>query len=235
MRQFEQMRETWDADALELISDFIDATDRLVVRFIWRGVGHGPEANLELTNVVTVRKGKVFGLEYFWDHAEALEAVGLSEQDAHADSWACGILRAMSQENVEVVKRAVAAVNDRDVDGYLACCTADVRMENPVAPIEGAYEGSDGIRRFFADVLDTGPDFRVTIEWLESIGTDRVLGFMRLNMSGRASGINLGSDIPSTNLYDFTDGKIKRVRIFLDRREALEAVGLSDEWKSSPV
>ena len=133
----------------------------------------------------------------------------------------------MSQENVEVVKRAVAAVNDRDIDSYLACCTADVRMENPVAPIEGAYEGSDGIRRFFADVLDTAPDFRITIERLESIGTDRVLGFMRLNLSGRASGINLGSDIPSANLYDFTDGKIKRVRIFLDRREALKVAGLS--------
>src|SRR6185503_15081003 len=117
----------------------------------------------------------------------------------------------MSQENVEIVQRAVAAVNDRDVESYLACCTADVRMENPVTAIEGAYEGSDGIRRFFADVLDTGPDFRITIERLESIGTDRVLGFMRLNVSGRASGIILGSDIPSTNLYDFTDGKIKRV------------------------
>ena len=134
----------------------------------------------------------------------------------------------MSQENVEVVKRAVAAVNGRDLESYLACCTADVRMENPVAAIQGAYEGSDGIRRFFADVLDTAPDFRITIERLESIGTDRVLGFMRLNLSGRASGISLGSDIPSTNLYDFTDGKIKRVRIFLDRKEAFEAVGLSD-------
>jgi hypothetical protein len=51
---------------------------------------------------------------------------------------------------------------------------------------------------------------------------------MRLNMSGRASGINLGSDIPSANVYDLTDGKIKRVRIFLDRQEALEAAGLSE-------
>jgi len=134
----------------------------------------------------------------------------------------------MSQENVEVVKRAVAAVNDRDVESYLACCTADIQMENPVAAIQGAYEGSDGIRRFFADVLDTSPDFRITIERLESIGPDRVLGFMRLNMSGRASGINLGTDLPSTNLYDFTDGKITRVRIFFDRKEALEAVGLSE-------
>jgi ketosteroid isomerase-like protein len=86
MHQLGQQRETWDADALELTSDFIDAADRIVVRFIWRGAGHGPEANLEATGVFTVRKGRVFYVEFFWDHAEALEAVGLSEQDAHADS-----------------------------------------------------------------------------------------------------------------------------------------------------
>jgi ketosteroid isomerase-like protein len=86
MRQFEQMRETWDADALELISDFIDAADRVAVRFIWRGAGRGPEFNMEITGVYTVRKGRILVAEYFLDHAEALEAVGLSEQDAHVDS-----------------------------------------------------------------------------------------------------------------------------------------------------
>jgi hypothetical protein len=133
----------------------------------------------------------------------------------------------MSHENVQVVKRAVAAVNNRDVDSYLACCTADVRMENVNAPIEGAYKGADGIRRFFADMLDTAPDFRITIERLESIGADRVLGFMRLNLSGRASGVRLDSDIPSATVYDLADGKMRRVRIFLDRKEALEAVDSS--------
>ena len=44
--------------------------------------------------------------------------------------------------------------------------------------------------------------------------------------SGRTSGIDLGRDIPSTNLYDFISGKIKRIRIFLDHHEALEAAGL---------
>jgi hypothetical protein len=55
MRQWDQQRETWDTDALVPMSDFIDAADRAVVRFIWRGAGYGPEANLELTNVITVR------------------------------------------------------------------------------------------------------------------------------------------------------------------------------------
>jgi ketosteroid isomerase-like protein len=84
MREFEQWRETWDADSLESIS-IIDAGDRVVVRQRWRGVGHGPDLNMEVSVVTTMRKGKTILIEFFWDHAEALEAVGLSEQDARAE------------------------------------------------------------------------------------------------------------------------------------------------------
>jgi ketosteroid isomerase-like protein len=79
VRWCEQLRETWDADALEPIGDFIDIGDRVAVRQIWRGAGSGPEANLEMTWFGTVRKGKIVFVEFFWDHAEALEAVGFSE------------------------------------------------------------------------------------------------------------------------------------------------------------
>jgi ketosteroid isomerase-like protein len=79
MRQFEQLRGTWDADAVELIGDFVDAGDRVAVRFIWHGVGQGPEANVEATGLYTVRQSRIAAIEYFWDHAEALEAAGLLE------------------------------------------------------------------------------------------------------------------------------------------------------------
>ncbi len=79
MRQLEQQRETWDTDSFQLISDFIDIGDRVAVRWIWHGAGYGPEANIEATAVYTVRKGMIFRVEHFWDHAEALEAAGLSE------------------------------------------------------------------------------------------------------------------------------------------------------------
>jgi ketosteroid isomerase-like protein len=78
MREWEQFREAWDADAVEPLK-FIDAADRVVVRQITRGTGQGPEVNMELTNVMTVRKGKIVYQEFFWDHAEALETLGLSE------------------------------------------------------------------------------------------------------------------------------------------------------------
>jgi uncharacterized protein len=86
MRQWEQNRQTWDADTSEPISEFIDAADRVVVRAIWHGAGRGPQANMEFTHVYTLRNGRIVFVEYFWDHGEALETLGLSEQDAHADS-----------------------------------------------------------------------------------------------------------------------------------------------------
>ena len=79
MRQWEQLRETFDADALELLSDFIDAADRVAVRVNWRGAGRGPESNMEMTDVFTVRRGRICIIECYWDHAEALEALGPSE------------------------------------------------------------------------------------------------------------------------------------------------------------
>ena len=80
MREFEQLRQTWDGrDTAEPIGDLIDVGDRVAVRHIWRGAGHGPEAAVELTGVWTVRNGRILAADYFRDYAEALEAVGLRE------------------------------------------------------------------------------------------------------------------------------------------------------------
>jgi ketosteroid isomerase-like protein len=70
MRQFGQLRETWDADAFEVIGAYIEVGDRVAVRCIWRGAGHGPELSLQMTCVFTVRNGRIFGVEFFWHHAE---------------------------------------------------------------------------------------------------------------------------------------------------------------------
>ena len=85
MRQWEQQREPFDADTIELI-EIIDLGDRVATRFIWRAVGSGPDLNIEVTSVSTFRKRKTILVEFFWDHAEALETLELSEQEAHPDS-----------------------------------------------------------------------------------------------------------------------------------------------------
>ena len=86
MRQYERLREPWDSDTLEPISDFIDAGDRVVVTHRWHGEGRGPDLRMEHTAVWTIRKGKIFYQEHFLDLAEAVKTLGLSDQDLHPDS-----------------------------------------------------------------------------------------------------------------------------------------------------
>jgi ketosteroid isomerase-like protein len=131
----------------------------------------------------------------------------------------------MSATNLRTVERAIDAVNTRDIDTYLACCTDDVELRTPVTPVEGAYMGAAGIRRFFSDIEAAGPDFRIEIERTETLGADRVLAFMRTSASGRGSGIHMGTE--TTNVYDFVNGKIRRIEVFLDRELALREAGLT--------
>jgi ketosteroid isomerase-like protein len=79
IRTFERVRDTFDADEF-VPAEFVDAGDRVLVRGSWRGTGRGPEMVMEWTNVFTIRRGRIVLVEYFWDHAEALEAAGLAEQ-----------------------------------------------------------------------------------------------------------------------------------------------------------
>jgi ketosteroid isomerase-like protein len=132
----------------------------------------------------------------------------------------------MSQENARLVERAIAALNARDIEGYRACCTEDVKLETPMAAVGGVYEGIDGIRRFLTDIEDAAPDFRMELDGVEEVDSKRVLAFLRNSSTGRASGIRLAWS--QTNVYDLVDGKISHIRIFLDREEALKAVGLEE-------
>ena len=134
--------------------------------------------------------------------------------------------QAVSQANVEVVRRVVAALNAHDLEGYLACCTEDVQLHTPVAAFSGAYEGREGIERFFTDIEDAAPDFHVDPQDFKTVGSDQVLAFIQIRSTGRASGIPM--PMAATNVYDLIDGKISRLRVFLDHAEALKAVGLED-------
>src|SRR5271166_3521040 len=109
----------------------------------------------------------------------------------------------MSQQNVRLVERAIAAINARDIEGYLACCTENIKLETPMAAVGGVYEGIDGIRRYFTDIEDAGPDFRIELDGVEEVDSKRVIAFLRTSGTGRASGLRMAA--PLTNVYDLVD------------------------------
>ena len=73
---------TIEAEELTKVGDSVVVTAR------WRGIGKGSGAHTEKQafDVWTFRGRKATRVEFFQTQAEALDAVGLSHRDAHADS-----------------------------------------------------------------------------------------------------------------------------------------------------
>jgi ketosteroid isomerase-like protein len=63
------------------IKEILAIGDRVVARTDWGGRGRasGIDLRSSLTTLNTVRDGKIAKIDYFFDHAKALEAVGLRE------------------------------------------------------------------------------------------------------------------------------------------------------------
>jgi ketosteroid isomerase-like protein len=84
-RLYYEMWESFEDNVQELI----DAGEQVISVVTSRGRGRTSGVEVEWAGnagVWTIRDGKIIRVVWFKSRAEALEAVGLSEQDAHADS-----------------------------------------------------------------------------------------------------------------------------------------------------
>jgi ketosteroid isomerase-like protein len=134
----------------------------------------------------------------------------------------------MSEENLETVGAHLVALNERDLDGFLATCTADVELWSLLSAVEGPYVGADGMRRFFADLGQTTSDYRNDVVRLEAVNDDRVLSVEHWTATGRSSGVSIDEGWTVATVFELSGGKIRRIRVFADPQEALEAAGLSE-------
>ncbi len=129
----------------------------------------------------------------------------------------------MAGENVELVRRGLAAFNARDVEGFAALVTEDfVWMPSlPGAIGGGAYAGRAGIDRYFAESRDTWQSLAVEGEELVELPGGAVL------MLGRAVGRGVGSGAPVAMalafVAEFRDGRLAHVETFLSHEEARAA------------
>ena len=90
----------------------------------------------------------------------------------------------------------------------------------------GTHRGVGGVRRFMEQVLETGDEWHVQVDEIESVGEDRVL------MRGRSVLVGHASRIPMEDalfqLFDLKQGRVSRVQTFRSSAQALEAAGLSE-------
>ncbi len=136
----------------------------------------------------------------------------------------------MSQGNVEVVERSIAAFNRAfnrgDLEGFLEFLTPDIEW----LPVMGAigrdesFRGRTGVEAYFDVLRDAWEDLAFApADEFRDLG-ERTLMLGRLQGRGRGSGVTV--DTPIAVLYDHRAGQISRIHSFYDQAEALRAVGL---------
>jgi ketosteroid isomerase-like protein len=86
LRVLREFRETWESARWEP-HEFIEAGDLVVVPATQHLKGRGGiEVVVSATGVWTIRNGAIERVTMYQERQDALEALGLSEQDAHAGS-----------------------------------------------------------------------------------------------------------------------------------------------------
>jgi ketosteroid isomerase-like protein len=132
----------------------------------------------------------------------------------------------MSQENVEIVLRGVAAMNRGDPEAFAAVCGARFEMHLVGAVGEPvSYVGADGVAQFFRDMDEIWADWGFEVDEVRDLGQHVLLTGSQRGR-GRVSSIEV--DTPRGCVIAVRDGAVTELRYFIEPAEALEAVGLSE-------
>jgi len=132
----------------------------------------------------------------------------------------------MSQENVEIVRRALNAFEQGGVDAILPFNAVDVTWQEAADEPEGeTYRGHDGLRALVRKWLVPFDDLRIEPEEFIDAGEAVVMPYT-LRARQRSSGKDITG--PETWVFSLRGGKICEVRMYRHKAEALEAVGLRE-------
>jgi ketosteroid isomerase-like protein len=131
----------------------------------------------------------------------------------------------MSQENVEALRRAYEAFNEREWDQALSIFSADGEWHEPDLPDPAVYRGLDEIRGYWEMMARTLPDFRSQPQQFFDAG-ERVV--VASAISGRGSGSQAAVAGVVGMVWTFHQGKVIRCVVRRELENALEAVGLSE-------
>ena len=130
----------------------------------------------------------------------------------------------MSQENVELVEAAFAAVNRRDLDGYLALLHPEVEFRSLVAEVEDRdYRGHDGVREWWESVPLSLGGMHAEVEHIDALANGCVT---RVRMVGHADGVAVAQTMWSAFLM--REGLVTWWSFFRTENEALEAMRLRE-------
>jgi ketosteroid isomerase-like protein len=134
----------------------------------------------------------------------------------------------VSEENIEVVRRAYEALEDSGIDAWEEFLAPDVghRAIEGAPDDRGPLHGRDEVRAYLEEWFQMFDDFKVQpLEFVDA-GGDKVVYVLRFGGKAKQSGVE--TDQTLAIVYTVRDGKIAQGREYATREEALEAAGVRD-------
>jgi ketosteroid isomerase-like protein len=142
-------------------------------------------------------------------------------------SRACGILRRISQENVDKTTDFVAAYNRRDFDAAVEHFDPDVEWVLPEHQRADSCAGPRAIRRFWEGLDETFDELSLHPQEVVDAG-DRVAVRLLYHGKGRGSGVVIDGELYH-QVTTFRDGMMVRIEYFTSWRQALAAAGAESD------
>jgi ketosteroid isomerase-like protein len=132
----------------------------------------------------------------------------------------------MSEENVELVRRGIDAVNRGDLDEWLATFSSEAEFHTTGQfADERVYRGHAGVERLWAQLREDMEELSLSASDIRAVG-DRM--FVAGTMRGRGKRSKAGFEQAFCYALTFQDGLIVRLEVYLDPEQALEAAGLTE-------
>jgi hypothetical protein len=133
----------------------------------------------------------------------------------------------VSQENVELVRKGYAAWAEGDIETVFSLLHPDIALEEREETLDtpSTYHGRQGLIKMVERVNEGLEDVRYTPERLIDVG-NRVLVEVRRTGRGSFSGVPV--ERRQFHIWEIVDGRAIRFRTYGDRREAFQAIGLSE-------
>jgi predicted SnoaL-like aldol condensation-catalyzing enzyme len=130
----------------------------------------------------------------------------------------------MSQENADALKQALTNPTDHPED-FFAILDEDIVWDAGSSFPGGKVYGRDRVRDFFRQWVGAFEDWRSEV--MECIDAGSAV-FVHLHQSGRGKGSGVTTQTDFWQVYLFFEGKVVRFVQKPERRQALEAAGLSE-------
>ncbi len=127
----------------------------------------------------------------------------------------------MFEENIELARRAFAAISTRDLDAFLELMDPKVIVVPRILAVEGGeLSGHGGVRRWWDSIFGVFPDFDIEVIGIRA-GRDWTISEAHARGRGETSGSGFEDAIWVAS--SIRGGKVIRWQTFESEAEAVEA------------